>query len=51
MCCTEPFGSNSGVNEKCNVIILGDKVKGAVMQSNDVLNEETLRLNDVLRWN
>lgn len=51
MCHAGSFGSNSGVNEKCNVIILGDKVKVAVMQSNDGLNEKTLLVNDVLRWN
>lgn len=45
------FGSNSSVNEKCHVIILGDKVKVAVMQSNDGVNEETLLVNDVPQWN
>lgn len=34
------FGCNFGVNENCNVIILADKVKAAVMQSNDDLNED-----------
>lgn len=42
------FGSNSSVNEKCTVIILGDKMKAAVMQSNDGLNEETPPVNDGL---
>lgn len=45
------FGCNFGVNENCNVIILADKVKAAVMQSNDDLNEETFLVNDVLRRN
>lgn len=44
------FGSNFGVNEKCHVIILGDKVKVAVMRSNDGVNEETLLVNDVPQW-
>lgn len=45
------FGSNSGVNEKCNVIILGDKVKVAVMQSNCGPHKETILVNGVVCWN